>query len=520
TATKEREQASLNSPESTTENGGDYCKSTLGTQQTARLHHNRGASETGTTTPDNNHIPEDNRPIDSSRSSNNEAHGVQKVTLSVSSQSDLSKSTHREGSTLNTSPQRPSQHQHSDHKEYKMDSEPENQRSPRSRHNTASSSVNPDSEDTSEDPNDQQGSLPCQVLSFHRLKGPHIQTKVFARFRENGQQIQMKIGDILQFHGRIDQRAETRHGIILAAEAIKSFNVQNKGALVPIVINFFHSCKDFTKDFDEGIREPFEEIQRIVSEGTPPAIIIQETDSSTTRIEDERKIVNKLFKEWSPLSPTFRQLNRDEDLASGGRNTRYVIPSVRWFNFVVICCDRVGSSAATVFARQDDNKNVRLRTFHRAYDPQNRNTMEFSIKVNILEACREIATYIQHFNTPAQIGEILIVHGSRDIELDIQIQRKSPVFKETNKIIKKIAPEATMWFMKMQDNLSTDFSTEPDTLWNWFQTKEKFAYLNPVQEDPSRHETSAQEAKTTADRSSKDGSQEGCKGPLLFSSFQ
>ncbi|CAL2032460.1 unnamed protein product [Caenorhabditis brenneri] len=509
-ATKEKEQTSINSPESTTENGGDYCKTKSDKQSPASLHHERGASKTGAT-PDNKPIPKDKRSRDSSCLSNIETLDVQTVTTGESNHKDLSKS---------SSPQRSPQHQRSSHEEHKTQSEPENQRFPRSRHNTSSSSLNSDSEDTSEDPNDQQESLPCQVLSFHRLNGPHIQTKVFARFREYGRQIQMKIGDIMQFHGRIDQRAETRHGITLAAEAIKSFRVQNKGALVPEEIIFFHSCKDFTTDFDKGVKEPFEKILRIVSKGTSPTVNIQETESSTTRSAKEENIVNKLYKDWSPLHPTFRQLNGHEDPASCRRNTRYLGPFGRWFNFVVICSDRVGSSAVTVFARQEDNKNVRLRTVQRDYDPQNRNTKEFSIKVNILEACREISTYIQRSNTSAQIGEILIVHGSKDIELDIQIQRKAPVFIETNRIINRISPKATMWFMKIQENLSKDFSTEPDTLWNWFQTKEKLAYLNPVQEDPSLHETSAQDADSTGYRSSKDGSQEGCRGPLLSSSFQ
>ncbi|EGT45085.1 hypothetical protein CAEBREN_21136 [Caenorhabditis brenneri] len=504
TTTSGKEQTFRNSPESTTEDGGEYYM----------------AASTGQQLDDVNLIPEED-PLNSSfRPGHQTVLVVQSGALGDSSDSDLSTFTYRGGSTFSGSPQLPSQHQYSDHEEYETEEdEPENQGSLWSRHSSTSS--RPGSSDSNS--SSQLGPLPCHVLSFHKRSGQYLESSVYARYRENGNLKQIKIGNTRQIHKRISQQSETLQGIVQAAEVIKRFSLQNKATLIPTTVNFFHSCEDFTKAFDKGDKEPFEEIQRIVMDKGFPYVYIQQTEYPPNRTESNDKIAERLYVEWNLKSPRFRKLNRRVDRACRTDVDHDPFSFVRKCDFVVICSDKFSSTAVQVFARHEDTEDVRLRTLQTDYISSDEESKELSIKTIIAQACRLITSYIQESCASAQIGEILIVHGSKDIESDLQIQRKSYVFNETYGIISRTSPQATIWFMKIkvQEDPKVDFAYLSNIFWKWFQSKDKIAYLNPVQDESLQAWTPAQQAEGTTDRSSKDKDrQQGGDSPLLSSPFQ
>ncbi|EGT35562.1 hypothetical protein CAEBREN_14385 [Caenorhabditis brenneri] len=497
--TSEREQTSLNSPESTTENGGEYYTVT----------------STGQQLDDVNPIPEEDL-SDSPLCPGHQPVLVVQGSVPGGNSDDSDGSSPRGGSTHSETSQLPS---HSDHEECEKEDEPENQRSPGSRHSSTSSSGTSSSD---YDSSSQLGPLPCHVLSFAKRCGQHLESSIYARYRDNGVLIQIKIGNTSQIYKGASQRDETQQGVIQAAEVIKRFSLQNKATLIPTTANFFHNCEDFTKAFDQGDKEPFEEILRILLDGGFPYVYIQQTEYPPSRTESNDRIADRLYVEWSFKSPKFRKLNRHAELACRTDVDHDPFSFVRKCDFVVVCSDKFGTSVVHIFARHEDNEKVRLRTLRNDYILFTEESEELSIKTNIIQACQQISSYIQRSLTSAQIGEVLIVHGSKDIELDIQTQHKSYVFSETHKIISRISPQAKIWFMKtrkIQENDEADYSLKSDILWNWFQSANKFAYLNPVQDEMQRSTTAAQAE--TPDRSSKTKQdRQQVNSPLLSSSFQ
>ncbi|EGT49650.1 hypothetical protein CAEBREN_21904 [Caenorhabditis brenneri] len=457
-----------------------------------------------------NHTPEQDSPVS--------LHGLSIHDVLVVQRGDLSHVGSSGRSTPNDSTHIPSSQHYSSEDEETVTGYQWSVRS-RSSSFTIMRSEMPDPDDIFEEPSRLLGPLPCHIIAFHKRHGHFIQSIVYARFWEDNVKRQFKIGDIMQFYEKSDTRMDTQQGILQAAEAIKKFYAQSTESLVPTTVNFFHCSKEFTKDFDEGVKQPFEEIRRILSNQGFPLVNMQETssttridcsttrnDSSTTRIADEQRIAQKLFNEWNAKNPTHRNLFKQPDLACSTDRLQDDLLLVVRVNFVVICGDRTGSSAANIFIQQEDGEHIRLRVLQHDYAEGVEDSKELSTKIIIIQACHEIASHIRRSKSPAQVGEILIAHGSRNIALDLKFHRKSHIFEETSNILYKVAPKAAIWFMKtaQQESMpSSDYSTLANLLWSWFKSKDNHAVKNPVQIMPKSKASVQQGSLEAEDRSSK-----------------